>query len=207
MTFPDKKNFKIETFLNDYSKLLHNSINSLDTKNFLSIIKFLEAAIIKKKNIFTCGNGGSSSIAEHFVCDFAKGVASNTSLVPKVYALSSNMPLFSAIANDINFDEVFSYQLEKYGSKGDILLCISSSGNSKNIINAINKASKMRIKTLSLVGFNGGKVKRISDKCIHIDVENYGVVEDAHQSIMHMMSQYIRLKNISDLRKVNKIKF
>ena len=87
MTFPDKENLNIESFLNNYSKLLFDSINSIDKKNFLSIIKILEKAIIKKKNIFTCGNGGSSAIAEHFVCDFVKGVSSNTDISPKLILL------------------------------------------------------------------------------------------------------------------------
>jgi phosphoheptose isomerase len=207
MTFPNKENLNIGSFLNNYSKLLSDSINSIDKKNFLSIIQILEKAIIKKKNIFTCGNGGSSAIAEHFVCDFVKGVSSNTNISPRVNSLTSNTSLLSAIANDINYEEIFSYQLNKYASKGDLLFCISSSGNSKNIINAINMASKMKIETISLVGFSGGKVKKISDNYIHIAINNYGVVEDAHQSIMHMMSQYIRLKNIDNLSEVKKIKF
>jgi D-sedoheptulose 7-phosphate isomerase len=207
MTFPKKDDLVLNSFLSNYSGLIHKGMESIDEKNFLFIVNILEKAILNKKNIFTCGNGGSSSIAEHFVCDFVKGVSTDTSISPKVNSLTSNMPLLSAIANDIEYDDVFSYQLEKYGSKGDLLFCISSSGNSKNIINAIDIASKMKIKTISLVGFSGGIVKKISDNCIHINISNYGIVEDIHQSIMHMMAQYIRLRKINKLDKVEKIIF
>ena len=110
------------------------------------------------------------------------------------------MPLVSAIANDIKYEDTFSYQLEKLGSKGDLLICISSSGNSKNIIKVINSASKLKIKTISLVGFNGGKAK-------HINISNYGIVEDVHQSIMHMLAQFIRLRKINKPEEAEKIIF
>ena len=207
MNFQINNNLSAETFLNCYSESIHKGIESIDHKNFLQIANILEKAILNKKNIFTCGNGGSSSIAEHFVCDFVKGVSTNTSLLPKAYSLNSNMPLVSAIANDIKYEDTFSYQLEKLGSKGDLLICISSSGNSKNIIKVINSASKLKIKTISLVGFNGGKAKKISDNCIHINISNYGIVEDVHQSIMHMLAQFIRLRKINKPEEAEKIIF
>ena len=202
MKFPDKTHLDPEFYLDGYIYKILEGYKTIDRNIFLKIVKLVENTIISKKNIFTCGNGGSSSIADHFVCDFVKGTSSDTNLKPQFFSLSSNMPILSAIANDINYSEIFSYQLEKYGSKNDLLILISSSGNSKNIISAIKKAKKLGIKTISLVGFKGGEAKKISDLSLHVNISNYGIVEDIHQSLMHIISQFIRYKNISKNKKV-----
>ena len=119
--------------------------------------------------------------------------------------MSSNIELISAIANDIKYDDVFSFQLSRLASIGDCLITISSSGNSKNIINAIRWAKKNNIKTISLNGFDGGKAKNLSDYSINVPCNNYGIVEDLHQSIMHIISQSLRLQNLKnkDYLKIN----
>ena len=116
-------------------------------------------------------------------------------------------PTLTAVANDIDYEDVFSYQIEKYGSENDILLSISSSGNSKNIIKAIEVAKSMKMKTISFVGFDGGAAKNISDIAIHVESENYGVCEDAHHSLMHILAQFLRLRNIDNSEKIGNIKF
>ena len=104
----------------------------------------------------------------------------------------------TAISNDIGYEEIFSFQLSGYGNEGDALISVSSSGNSPNIVSAIKKASSMGISTISFVGFDGGEAKNISDYCIHIPIHNYGVVEDAHHTLMHIISQFIRMKNLKN---------
>ena len=146
--------------------------------------------------IFSCGNGGSSAISDHFVCDFLKGASTDSAIQPIIHSFTSNTPTLTAVANDISYEDVFSFQLEKYAKKKDILICISSSGNSPNIVKAIKSAKKIGIKTISFVGFDGGEAKRISDFCIHIKTKNYGIAEDIHQSLMHILAQYIRLINL-----------
>ncbi len=206
MKFPLKSYQSVGEYFTDYRATMEEGLNSIDIKAFENIINLLDETIKKKRSIFTCGNGGSSAIAEHFTCDFVKGASENTNIQPKLFSLSSNMSLVSAIANDINYENIFSYQLERLGVKDDVLIVISSSGESKNIIDVINMAKEKKIKTISLVGFDGGSAKHISDLTIHVKVANYGVIEDLHQSIMHIMAQFIRHKNINN-SKIPDIKF
>ncbi len=205
MKFPKKKYTNIDSFLNDYSDTIKKGYDSVDRQDLENIASLLANKIKHQSKILCCGNGGSSAIAEHFVCDFVKGVSTNTTLVPIIHSLTSNVPILTAIANDISYEESFSYQLRRYGSEGDILICISSSGNSPNIIRAIEEAQRIGMQVISLVGFDGGQAKKLSDYTIHVDVHNYGVVEDIHQSFMHILAQYIRLKYLEseDITSIN----
>ncbi len=204
--FPDKKDFDLEDFLFSYTDRLSASLKSIDTQSLLDVFNILSGGIEKNVCIYTCGNGGSSSIAEHLVCDFVKGAATDSKIQPKVFPLLST-PTLTAVANDIDYEDVFSYQIEKYGNEDDILLSISSSGNSKNIIKAIEVAKSMKIKTISFVGFDGGVAKDISDVAVHIESDNYGVCEDAHHALMHILAQFLRLRNIDNSEKIGNIKF
>ena len=146
--------------------------------------------------ILVCGNGGSAAITEHMSCDHTKGICLDTNLNPYIIPLQSNVSLCSAIANDIGYDYVFSKQVEWFNSKVPFgLFVVSSSGNSPNIVNALLEAKKRNIVTMSMVGFDGGKVKDLSQFCIHVKSNNYGIVEDAHQILMHSMAQSIRMNN------------
>lgn len=207
MTFPDAKSIDLTNFLSGYMNEIQKGFESIDVDDLEKIVSVLDSAIKRNRTIFTCGNGGSSSIAEHFVCDFLKGASTETSIQPIIHSLSSNTPTVTAVANDISYDDIFSYQLERYGKDGDILLCVSSSGNSTNIIKALSMAKSKNIESISFVGFAGGDAKNISDNCIHIPSKNYGIVEDIHHSLMHMLAQYIRLKNLLDKNNIEKTVF
>ena len=176
----------------NYLSLLNDGLNSIDCNTIEKIYKEILFAINNDKTIFVCGNGGSAAIAEHLSCDHSKGIASNTPLIPRVISLNSNMALLTATANDYGYDKVFSTQLALQGRSGDLLIVISSSGNSPNIIEALAAAKLLGLKSISLTGFYGGETKNKSDFNVHIPVHNYGVVEDCHQIIMHMIAQYIR---------------
>ena len=152
-------NKNIDSFFEDYTNNLKDGLASVDPDKLGDIVNLLENSIKSGKTIFTCGNGGSSAISEHFVCDFFKGTSTSSTIQPIIHSLSSNVPTLTAIANDISYDEIFSYQIERYGVSQDVLLCVSSSGNSENIIRAIKKAKSMDIKTISFVGFDGGEAK------------------------------------------------
>lgn len=195
--FPNKKFENVSDFLFEYTEIVFKAMNNLDMEQVNKIIKIIEDALGENKNIFVCGNGGSSAISDHLVCDFSKGIRDNSILFPKVISLTSNSSLISAISNDISHDEIFSFQLENYSSAKDVLLAISSSGNSKNIVNALEYGKRNNLTTISFTGFTGGKASIISDYNININANNYGIVEDAHQSLMHIISQYIKLKIIS----------
>ena len=207
MSFPNNHHIVLKEFLRDYSSEITKGFESINIEEIEKIAKLINNTIKQGHTIFSCGNGGSSAISEHFVCDFLKGASLDTDIKPIIHSLSSNTPTLTAISNDMDYSNIFSFQLESYGKPGDVLISISSSGNSENIIEAIKLAKKKKLISISFLGFDGGKAKKISDFSIHVESENYGVSEDIHHSLMHILAQYIRLKNFIDLNKLDSKKF
>lgn len=179
--------------LDSYAAELSRALSTVDLKELDLATRKIYAT---KGNIYVCGNGGSAAIAEHLTCDCMKGVAMETDLGQwlNITSLASNFPLISAIANDIGYNEIFSKQIEWQVKDGaaDVLIAISSSGNSPNILNAISKAEEKGMETIAIVGFDGGDAKQLANIVIHIDSDNYGIIEDASQAIMHFMAQLMR---------------
>lgn len=173
--------------LADYRQQLINAFESVDQNTVDVFVNLLAEAYHKRCSVFVCGNGGSATISEHFTCDHSKGIctATNNTMFPRVVSLSSNIALITAIANDFAYEDIFSKQLEYLAVPGDVLVAISSSGNSPNIVNALRKAKELKMLTCSIVGFDGGVAKKQSDLWVHINSNNYGIVEDVTQSIMH----------------------
>jgi len=189
--------------IKDYLNNVKYVIDKLDILKLGKIEKIIFNAIKTNKNIFVCGNGGSASVANHFLCDFNKGVkiSSNNRLKPKIISLSCNIEMISAIANDISFDKIFSFQLDNYYTRGDIVILLSCSGSSPNIIDAINFCKKKELFTISFTGFAKKNIQKKTNINLNLGIKNYGISEDFFQMIMHMLSQSIRLKFI----KKNKI--
>jgi len=207
MKFPTKKYLSLNEFKNDYYVFLKRAFESINNKKLNKITELLHKTYKNKKNkILVCGNGGSASLANHFACDHQKILYETKKIKPYLNSLSSNIALITAISNDINYQNVFADQISQIGKKGDILITISSSGSSKNIIKAIKTAKHMSIKTISLTGFSGGQSKKISDYNIHIHSYNYGIIESMHHTAMNLISQYIKNK-ILNLNEIKKIKF
>jgi phosphoheptose isomerase len=117
------------------------------------------------------------------------------------------MEIVTAIANDFGYDQVFEFQLSSLAMDGDVLIVVSSSGNSPNILSALISARTQGIKSIAMTGFNGGKAQGLADVSLRVDAENYGVVEDVHQSLMHIMAQYIRQKRLLARDQIGSIKF
>lgn len=197
----NKSKLKFNEFFNDYKNQLTKTINRLDKIKLEKIMKIIESTIRNKKKIFTCGNGGSASISNHFLCDFNKGIKlfSNKKIMPKVISLSNSIENITAISNDDSFDNIFENQLENYIEKGDLLCVFSCSGNSKNILKALSYAKKKNCKTIAFTGFNKKKLKNAD---IHLDlgIKNYGISEDIFQSIMHITSQFLKFKFIKNYK-------
>jgi phosphoheptose isomerase len=152
----------------------------------------LTDAYLRGARVFSCGNGGSASIANHLVCDHTKGVGTKTDLLPRVGSLTSNVELLTAIANDVAYEEVFAFQLQSQALPGDVLVAISSSGRSANIVRAMTWARDNGLHTIAITGFEGGRARILADVAIHFECTNYGLVEDLHQAAMHALAQYIR---------------
>ena len=148
--------------------------------------------------MFCCGNGGSASIANHFQCDHVKGVRVGTGLLTRVQSLSTNVEILSAIANDNGYENVFDFQLQSHARPGDVLVAVSSSGRSPNIVRALEWCRENNVETVALTGFSGGPARELATVSIHVDSSNYGVIEDAHQACMHLLAQYVRQSRMSD---------
>lgn len=207
MKFPNKKYKNIESFFEDYFLNLNSSLSSINYSNLNNIIKLLNKIYTKEKNkLYVCGNGGSAALSDHFACDHQKILYESKKFKPFIISLVSNFSLGTAISNDINYKSIFTEQLKQTAKKDDVLLVISASGNSKNVIDAIKWAKKNYLTTISFTGFDGGIVKKISKINLHIDSKNYGIIEANHQSLINIISQYLKMKVIGN-NQIKKIKF
>ena len=207
MKFPNKKYKNIESFFEDYFLNLNSSLSSINYSNLNKIIKLLNKIYTKEKNkLYVCGNGGSAALSDHFACDHQKILYESKKFKPFIISLVSNFSLGTAISNDVNYKSIFTEQLKQTAKKDDVLLVISASGNSKNVIDAIKWAKKNYLTTISFTGFDGGIVKKISKINLHIDSKNYGIIEANHQSLINIISQYLKMKAISN-NQIKKIKF
>ena len=191
------KKIKFETFFKNHIGELHNSLLELNSNLIEKVSEKLFNTIKNNKQIFVCGNGGSAAIANHYVPDYLKLIRQNTKLKPLVKSLSSDLELITAISNDMDYSKIFSYQAESLCKKGDVLIIISSSGNSPNVVNLANWAKKNKIYSISFTGFSGGKLKKITNLNVHVNINNYGLVEDSHHILMHAIMHYIVRKNAS----------
>jgi D-sedoheptulose 7-phosphate isomerase len=182
---------RITERLNSYATETFSALLKIDPVSLDNTYTLLRRVYLDGHSVFVCGNGGSLTTSDHFACDHGKGALYDTGMQFRVYPLTTGS-LITAIANDIGYEEIFSFQLSMRAKKDDILFAISASGNSPNIIRAIEQARIMGMKTVAFVGFDGGKANNIADISLHVDSKNYGIVEDAHQSLMHILAQQLR---------------
>tara|TARA_Y100001954_G_C15543990_1_gene470475 strand:- start:67 stop:675 length:609 start_codon:yes stop_codon:yes gene_type:complete len=180
-------------FGKSYCLYLSDILAKLDYDVLNLFIDTLIEARGKGKNIFVIGNGGSASTASHMANDLAIGASRYTSKPFKVTSLTDNNAVISAIGNDFGYDEIFKKQLSVLMVQGDLLIAISASGNSPNIINAVKFSKMLGNKVLGLSGFDGGALKHLSDVCINVKTpkNEYGPVEDIHMIINHLISNYL----------------
>lgn len=184
-------NSSIGTYLADYADTLREALHSVDVAALDRARTLVEGASKSGNHIYAIGNGGSAAIADHLCCDWTKGTHCEGHPTVKSFSMTANVALYTAIANDFGFEKVFSTQVEFYGKPGDVLIAISSSGNSPNIVSAVEHANAIGMATIGLSGFKGGKLKDVSQVSLYVPAQNYGIVEDAHQSLMHVLAQFI----------------
>jgi phosphoheptose isomerase len=185
------------TYLKEYASSLEKALSSVDSKAIEDGIQLLEETASRGGMIYIAGNGGSAAISDHFCCDGAKATSVDHLPNFRVVSLPNATGLMTAIGNDYGYEYVFSTQLKLLGRKGDLLILISSSGNSPNILKAVEQAKTMGVKTLGMSGFSGGKLRDLCDVSLHVPFSNYGIVEDAHQSLMHIMTQMAYLRRMN----------
>jgi phosphoheptose isomerase len=184
------------SYFDAYAEEMARAAKTIDPEALDRAAGILLEAYIRGARMFSCGNGGSASIANHVQCDHVKGVRTATDLAPQVLSLSTNVELLTAIANDTGYENVFVYQLQSQSRPGDVLMAVSSSGRSPNIVHALTWARDHGLHTIAITGFGGTPARDVAEVSIHTECTNYGIVEDLHQSVMHALAQYIRQSRI-----------
>jgi D-sedoheptulose 7-phosphate isomerase len=179
------------SLIDDYSTRLQNVLAKSDWSgvNLLAIDMLL--CWQEGRRVFLCGNGGSAGNAIHLANDFLYGVAKTTGGGLKVMALSANSAVMTCLANDVGYDHIFSEQLAVQAQKGDLLIALSGSGNSGNIVRVIEQAKSMGVKSFAILGFTGGKCKQLADVPIHFPVDDMQIAEDLQLIVGHMLMQYL----------------
>ncbi len=180
-----------------YFKKLSSTIDKIDVQSINNVMNVLEKVRIAGKSIFIMGNGGSAATASHFVVDFNKGASSGKNMKYKFICLNDNVPTVMALANDLSYDEIFQQQLISFLSPGDAVIGISGSGNSMNVIKAIEYANTHEGITIGMSGYDGGKLKKIAKHNIHVPIDDMQITEDLHMVLDHCMMQI--LSNSSEI--------
>jgi len=182
--------------LDGYIENVSHLVNNIDTEKLLEIIKVLERGRRDKKRIFICGNGGSATTANHFVCDLGKNAVKGDSGRINIISLCDNLATITAYGNDFGYETIFEERLKNLMEDGDIVIAISASGNSINILNGVEYAKKRNGYIISMTGFGGGKLKGLSDLNINIDSNIIEQVEDVHLMLEHMIVYYYKNSDI-----------
>lgn len=173
--------------IRDYLALEIEILKKLDVEQINAALNLLDETRQKKGRIYICGNGGSAATASHFQNDFNKGVSEYIDVPFRFHCLNDNVATLMAIANDIGYEEVFRFQLRNNLEENDVLVAISGSGNSHNVIRAVEYAKEHGCKIIGLTGFSGGKLKDLSDISLHAPVNSMQVTEDIHMIFDHLM--------------------
>jgi D-sedoheptulose 7-phosphate isomerase len=184
-------------FSNNYLNALKNLLDIFPHGKFEEIGEAMLSAYHAEKHVFIMGNGGSGSTASHFACDINKGSCFNLDKKFKVICLNDNIPTMLAYANDLSYSKVFVEQLKNFLQSGDVVIGISGSGNSENVIQAVLYAKERGARTIGLSGFDGGRLAQIADIPLIATINDMQKVEDVHMIVVHMLMQYL-CKTLSD---------
>ena len=188
----------MKKFVTDYFGELKNIFDKMRWKDIEDISNTIYKAYLNERTIFILGNGGSASTASHFACDLGKGTLSKVYDMSekrfRVVSLTDNAATISAYANDLSFDDIFIQQLRNLVHKGDVVIAITGSGNSKNVVKAMKYGRECGAITIGMLGFDGGKVKKFLDKYVIVPSNHYGRIEDMHLILEHLITDYLRKK-------------
>lgn len=185
--------YNLTTYINDYLTTLQKTIDRLDRKEINQFINLMMQARDEEKNIFIMGNGGSASTASHFCCDFNKGASYQMPTKRfKFICLNDNVPTMMAYSNDVSYDDIFVEQLKNFFKPKDYVIGISGSGNSKNVIKAIEYANENKGITIGITGYNGGKLKQIAKYSVNMNIDNMQISEDLHMMLDHLTMTVIK---------------
>ncbi len=173
--------------IKDYLELEISILNKLDQKEINNAMNLLEKTREKGSNVYVFGNGGSAATASHMENDFNKGVSEKLEKKYRFQCINANMATIMAIANDNGYERVFEQQLENKLTEEDVIVAISGSGNSENVVRAVKYAKKQGCKVIGMTGYSGGVLKELSDISLHVPLDNMQITEDIHIIFNHMM--------------------
>ena len=173
--------------IKDYIELEREVLSKLDTNAINDALNELKSSLDREGNIYIFGNGGSAATSSHFQNDFNKGISEWTEKKFRFNCLNDNVATMMAIANDISYDEVFRFQLKGKLKKDDLIVAISGSGNSKNVLNAVEYAKTIGTKIIGFTGYSGGKLKECADISLHVPINSMQITEDVHMIFDHLM--------------------
>jgi D-sedoheptulose 7-phosphate isomerase len=177
-------------FPEQYKTNLLQAIDAIDLAKVSQAIEWFKETRAAARHIFVCGNGGSASTASHFACDIVKGASFNRESRFRIMALTDQMATLTAYANDVSYESVFVEQLKNFAQPGDLLMGISGSGNSPNVLRAMEYANQADCRTLALTGRDGGRLGPLAQLNIQVSVPHMGRIEDAHMVVCHMIGYY-----------------
>ena len=178
--------------ITSYISVLQDTVGKLPVDPITRVVETLQNARLEGRKVFVMGNGGSASTANHFVCDLAKNTRHDSLPHFRVIGLTDNMAIFSAYANDEGYENVFAAQLANLVEAEDVVIAISASGNSANVVKAIQEAKSYNAVTVGFTGFTGGKLASLVDIQVHVDSHVIEHVEDIHLMLEHMIVQAIK---------------
>lgn len=173
-----------------YKTDLLRAIESIDLEKVSRAIEILARARDDGRHIFVCGNGGSASTASHFACDMVKGASFERAARFRIMALTDSLPTLTAYSNDVGYECVFVEQLKNFAQPGDVVMAISGSGNSPNVLRAIEYANSAGCRTIALTGRDGGRLGPLAELNIQVPNPHMGRIEDAHMIVTHMICYY-----------------
>ena len=178
------------TFPQQYKNELLKAIETIDLEKVNRAIELFRDARANGRRIFVCGNGGSASTASHFACDIVKGASFNRQSRFRIMALTDSLPTITAYSNDVSYECVFVEQLKNFAEPGDVVIAISSSGNSPNVLRAVEHGNSIGCRTIALTGREGGQLGPLAQLNIQIAHTHTGRIEDLHMVVMHMIGYY-----------------
>jgi len=173
-----------------YKAALLEALDRIDTSRVEQAIEWFREARDSSKHIFVCGNGGSAATASHFTCDIVKGASYNRDARFRIMALTDSLPTLTAYSNDVGYECIFVEQLKNFAQPGDLVMCISGSGNSPNVVRAMEYANSIGCKTIALTGRDGGQLGPLAQLNVHVAVPHMGRIEDAHMVVCHMIAYH-----------------
>ena len=178
--------------ISNYFTGVEEALESMPREVIGQVIDILLTAYRLQRTIFICGNGGSAALASHLACDLGKGLSDLVSYRMRVLSLTDNIPLITAWGNDTAYADIFAEQLKNFVEPSDVVLAISCSGNSPNVLNCLRTAKEAGAITVGFTGFQGGKMKQLCDSCVIVPSDSMQIIEDLHVIIAHGMYTIMR---------------